>query len=405
MRLRKLGHGQSLMFVAPPEVHQSIKEVTGKEDNIDGYDVVAWSLEQSCLSIERSRPLQILQGLSYRQRQRKMAHFNHIYPDLGHVTKEKDPNKSIISFFKEIEEQRLTDLYTPTALRNTHISNGSDLFQEDDDPVVQELFRMWRDIDSSITDGASMHEEHEREVAHEVERETQVQRPLHVEPRDPRVDSSLKNFIQTCSSVVFEKFVRVSDIVPKTSAGDVAALELFPSLRATTDFIRVVKPPLSGHYDSYLRPANWVLTSNLGGRPTRILLISQFEVNQLFKHISANSAKVTLHTYTPRLMKSMQAVDLAPPGQTYSSVVKWQSLTNDLRRELHLFAGQLYFNSYQEYRDFLATVVTAQPAERMDAVLRFIKAWIAIRRKGQNFLPTHVGQIVSNRTLQETAFE
>ena len=76
MRLRKLGQGQSLMFVAPPEVHQSIVNITGKRGSvIDGYDVVAWSLEQSCLSIERSQPLRVLQGLNHHHRRKTMNTF------------------------------------------------------------------------------------------------------------------------------------------------------------------------------------------------------------------------------------------------------------------------------------------------------------------------------------------
>ena len=83
MRLRKLGQGQSLMFVAPPEVHRSIIDVTGKRgSDIDGYDVVAWSLEQSCLSIVRSQPLRVMQGLSHCQRRKTMAFFAKKYSSL-----------------------------------------------------------------------------------------------------------------------------------------------------------------------------------------------------------------------------------------------------------------------------------------------------------------------------------
>ena len=162
---------------------------------------------------------------------------------------------------------------------------------------------------------------------------------------------------------------------------------------------------MSGHYDSYLRPANWILTIKQSAKPTELLLISQYEVNQLFDDINATSAPVKLHTYEPRITKSMRAVDLAPPNLVYPSVLAWQNLTPALRRELHLFAGQLYFNTFKEYREFLADNVNAKPAAQVEQVLQFVKAWVAIRRKGQNFLPTHVGQMVNNRTLKEVAFD
>ena len=50
MRLRQLGTTQSVVFFAPPEVHQSILDCQKKtnHDKIDSSDVVTWLLEQTC---------------------------------------------------------------------------------------------------------------------------------------------------------------------------------------------------------------------------------------------------------------------------------------------------------------------------------------------------------------------
>lgn len=406
MRLRKLGQGQSLMFVAPPEVHQSIIELTGKPgSDIDGYDVVAWSLEQSCLSIERSQPLRVLQGLSHHQRQKHMASFAKSYPILDDVAKETDATLGVISAFREKEEQRLTDLYAPASLKTSTVPSVIDSSQTDTDPIVQELLSMWRSVDFSISEGASMQEEHEREVAHEVEQETQIQRPPRLKALERGVDRLLRQYVLTGSTHILQNFLRAYDVVSHTSAKDAVAAELLGHLRVTADFIRTVDRPNSGHYDSYLRPAIWILTSKDITSPTDLLLISQYEANQLFEDIHASSANVKLHTYEPRVTKAMRAVDLAPPGLTYPSVVGWQSLPSSLRRELHLFAGQLYFNSIEEYRSFLSVMITAKPVMEREQCHQFIKAWVAIRRKGQNFLPTHMGQVVSRRTIKEGAFD
>ena len=406
MRLRKLGQGQSLMFVAPPEVHQSIVDITGKHDNdIDGYDVVAWSLEQSCLSIERSQPLRVLQGLNHHHRQKTMTAFAKRYPNLENVAKETDATKGFILAFREKEEQRLNDLYAPASLKSSTMPNILDSSQEDPDPTVQQLLEIWRSVDFSISEGASMHEEHEREVAHEVEQETQIQRPPRVNASYRSVDPLLREFVRTGSDTILRQFCQADDVVSRTSASCAVPSELFRHLRVTTDFTQTVVRPVSGHYDSYLRPTNWILTNNRNAKPTELLLISQYEANQLFDDIHAKLAPVKLHTYEPRVTKAMRPVDLAPPNLTYPSVLAWQNLTPALRRELHLFAGQLYFNTFKEYREFLAENVTSKSPAQADQVLQFVKAWIAIRRKGQNFLPTHVGQMVNNRTLKEGAFE
>lgn len=403
MRLRKLGQGQSLIFVAPPEVHQSIMEVTGKQGSaIDGYDVVAWSLEQSCLGIERSQPQRVLQGLAHRQRQKKMALFVQEYPDVEQVANETDTTKDCIHAFREKEEQRLTDLYAPASFKDSVAPNVIESSQADPDPTVQKLLAMWRSVDFSVSEGASLHEEHEREVAHEVEQETQIQRPPRVKALKRQVDSRLGQFLRTCD---FQQFAETFNVVSQTSAGASAPAELLDHLRMTTDFARTVDRPQSGQYDSYLRPVNWVLTSKQYTEPAHSLLVSQYEVNQLFEEIYAHSAEVKLHTYEPRVTKSMRAVDVAPPGLTYPSVVEWQSLSRRLLRELNLYAGQLYFNSLEEYRELLADIIGDKPAVQAEQVLKFIKAWVAIRRKGQNFLPTHVGQLVSNRTLKQGAFD
>lgn len=56
-------------------------------------------------------------------------------------------------------------------------------------------------------------------------------------------------------------------------------------------------------------------------------------------------------------------------------------LSNTLREELHLFAGQLYFADFAACEDFSKTL------EEEDAVpLAFIRHWMGIRRKGGNYL-------------------
>lgn len=52
MRLRQLGTTQSIAFIAPSEVHQSIQDVCQKSANdpIDSSDVITWLLDQTCTS-------------------------------------------------------------------------------------------------------------------------------------------------------------------------------------------------------------------------------------------------------------------------------------------------------------------------------------------------------------------
>ena len=54
MRLRQLAISQPIVFLAPPEVHQSILNFRGKvaKDDIDSKDVIIWLLEQTCCNLK-----------------------------------------------------------------------------------------------------------------------------------------------------------------------------------------------------------------------------------------------------------------------------------------------------------------------------------------------------------------
>lgn len=393
------------MFLAPPEVHQSIMKLADKsEDQLDGYDVVAWSLEQSCQSIERSQPLRILQGLNHSQRQVIMHRFSSTFPDLDNLAKEVDLSSELVSAFREKEEQRLHDLYAPASLKDNVLPGVIESSQTISDPTVQKLLEMWRGLDSAGFEGASMHEEHEREVAHEVEKETQIQRPPKMQALPRAVDADLLDFINTGRLENFMKFAIVYDgVVKMTSAKLDGKSDPWPHLRVTKDFARTVERPQSGYYDSYLRPINFVLTCKREVKPWFLLIITQYEANELLREIQDPASGVRLQVYEPRIMKSETAVDVGtePVSQ---SVDDWRSLSSGIRRELNLFAGQLYLNSYKDYKK-LSTDLGSRLNPSIEQTRSFVKAWIAIRRKGQDFLQSHIGQMVSGRSIKEEAFE
>ncbi len=143
MRLRKLAHGQTLMFLAPPEVHQNIMDLTGKsEGQLDGYDVVEWALEQSCQNIERCQPLRILQGLNHNQREVTMDRFSEAYKDLDDLSKETDLSSQLVRAFREKEEQRLNDLYAPAPLKTNVLPGIIESSQDVQKSVVKTLLEM-----------------------------------------------------------------------------------------------------------------------------------------------------------------------------------------------------------------------------------------------------------------------
>ena len=398
MRLRQLAHGQSLFFVAPPEVHRDILKITGKSegDSLDGYDVINWALAQSCLNIERCEPLRIMQGLSYHHRQHAAQQYFAAKREEGGIVE-----SSAAEMFIEKERQSLCDLYAPSWMKPADELSLLNLNAQDSNPEVQTLLHRWKEIDPSSVDSAKVLEEHEREVAHEVEQETEIQRPPPAKPLGETVDAILKTYVQTGDSQTW-RFFRTADeaIIRKSSAGRSAGLYVvWPGVRVSEGFNLVVQKPASGFYDDYFRPVNWILTSKHASPVTELLIISQYEANQLISDITHPSSAVLLHIYEPRVTRAMSSVDSTAVLPLSSAVQNWLKLSPSLRQQLHLFAGQLYINTYEEYREWQR----GPPAIMVN--LTFLRAWIGIRRRGQNFSQTHMGRIVGGWNLQPEDFQ
>ncbi|POS83055.1 hypothetical protein EPUL_004549, partial [Erysiphe pulchra] len=107
MRLRQLGTTQSVMFFAPPEVHQSILNLQRKGQNatLSSFDVVSWLLKQTCLGIEQLLPLYSMQGRDFCNRAQAALTYTNIHdPSSGDC-------KNFLSIVQPCEDQTLVELY------------------------------------------------------------------------------------------------------------------------------------------------------------------------------------------------------------------------------------------------------------------------------------------------------
>src|SRR5438552_681114 len=108
MRLRQLATTQSVVFFAPPEVHQSIVDQRNKryKDPIDSYDVICWLLQQTCDGIEQLQPLYYSQGADFCRR--TQAAVNN--PDF---LRDTDQRATYLSALRQLERNTLEELYEP----------------------------------------------------------------------------------------------------------------------------------------------------------------------------------------------------------------------------------------------------------------------------------------------------
>ncbi|OJA09713.1 hypothetical protein AZE42_09443 [Rhizopogon vesiculosus] len=407
MRMRKLGNGHSVMFFAPVEVDRSIRSAAQKavSDDIDVADILHWTMRETCTDIQMRASHWIQQGLDFKRRHSAWDQFS---PTLSTSI------STLKTAWLQPEERTLEEMYAP---RNS--PQPSQIL----DPEIR---RKCEELGVMSTSERSMDEEQEREVVHEVEREHQVERPPRVQPAAHVLHPDVRRFVETGQIPVGSSaFIQALPSLVNTTVEFPERYQWAQNVLVTRDFSRTVSTVHKA--DEYLRPVNWVVSSDIGLSLSPVLVVmSPDEVNKLLPSIRG-SKLVHLCAYTPRTTKTMQACDLR-----FYGIPSTPQLTplESLIFQLDLFAGQLYFSKYEMYLRtcrFLGLngpdlgdedlVVDSdgfireenRPAARAScsfnqSQLLPLKKLFGMRRKGMGYLPTHLGKMLNGRILSEEDF-
>jgi hypothetical protein len=406
MRMRKLGNGHSVLFFAPTEVDRSIRSATQKvdTDDIDVADILHWAMLETCLDIQMRAFHWVQQGSDFNTRRSAWTTFSRA-PATSKSTLE--------SAWLQPEERSLEDMYAPhSPSQVSHVCNA-------------DIRRKCEELGVLMGPERSMDEEQEREVVHEIEKERQVHRPPKLKPAAQDLHADVRRFVKTgripTRSTAF--IPAISSLVD-TTAKFHEADQWAHNILVTRDFARTVGTFLTMEKaDDYLRPVNWIVSSNVGV----LVVMSPNEVDRLLPDIR-NSSVVQLCVYTPRTTNTMKACD---DLQLYR-VPSTPHLTpsEPLICQLNLFAGQLYFSSYEMYLhtckflglnapDLGDEHLTAdsdgfikeddRPSARASCSFRRsqlppLKELFGMRRKGMGYLPTHLGKMFNGRMLSEWDF-
>ncbi|KAF8439804.1 hypothetical protein L210DRAFT_3540380 [Boletus edulis BED1] len=394
MRMRKLGHGHSLMFFAPLEIDRRIRSVAGKGslDIINTMDILHWTIRETCDDIRQRAPHWAQQGMNHRTRYSAWSSFCANELTAEHLSAQwlQPEVKSLVELYAPHDASR-TVAFTVPEIRERCISLGITSFHE-----------------------GGMDEEQEREVIHEVEREREVERPPLVSPAKHSLPKEVVNFVKTVmnDSQVWSRWVL-----------------------ATNDFCQTIvlsKGDMSSKTDEFLRPVQWIISSQTAVRQILVIL-SPHEVERLLPSIR-KSEHVHLHLYTPRTTKSMKPSDNFDLYNIPTVSSDWTP-PQALVSQLNIFAGQLYLSDHAAYirlcRFLCVYAPYLQDEEEMvfecdgfitpehrrgslagqvqrtfqSTPLPFIKVLLGLRRKGMSFGQTHMGKILDGRLLTESDFE
>ena len=202
-------------------------------------------------------------------------------------------------------------------------------------------------------------------------------------------------------------------------------------LLATADFARtVLEAAKFDTLDAYLRPVQWVFKTVSEGSNCvkRALIISPYEAEQLFQSIW-RSRKVVLHSYQPRWNRAYHTLDKLD-FFTIPALERQRDLAPSLVVQLNLFAGQLYHNNLQDYREMCEFLGLASEGNKNEWVIgadgfiqqddfgrlggvsrltsnpvAFLKAYMKLRKDGESVSRTHVGNMLDGMLLCESDFD
>ena len=420
--MRKLGSTHSVCFLVSTEVAGYITAATevGKYQMTSKH-VLKWAMKETIAQLCIYAPLWAHQGCNFDDRNRAWERYK----------EESAFEEEFIRILKDKESYSLEELYGVN--ESVAISNqGSQL-----KTWVQDRCKMF---DAESTHDAKMREEQEREVSQEKEEQRQIERPPPAVPSRHTLHEDVRTLVSTGSIPS-----NVTDIISACECLSQTTLKSFTErlgvttfrhISVTKDFARTTQTTI-GHrsstndLDDFLRPVQWVLSSC---KQTQLVLLSAFEANALIDQIR-QSPFVTLHVYAPRTSRTMRSFEdlqsFMLPHRHPTPVIP-----SNIVNELNLFAGQLYFASrlaYQETCEMLglylkdppddvklpldaidATGFVRSPSARKalgiqhaqftDNPVAFLRKLTELRRKGQGFLPTHLGQVLHGREIPDEDF-
>lgn len=432
MRLRQLGISQSVVFFAPPEVHQSIVNLRSKfktsRNLIDSRDVIAWLLEQTCCNIEQLQPLYISQGMEYCRR--RIAAYRFPNP-----ASDSEQRKAFLQVLEQPEQYSLEKLYAPDQRVKGRPIDAGDFFE-----IAEYVNRLTavkkglRNTGDTVQALAHQEVEQEREVQIETETVREVKKPNHAQglPQPP-LAKEIRSFAETGRLVAgSQAYQQVFVALRHTALGrrlNISDAVTKSRLLVTQDFNDTVITQWGRPLDEYSRPVHWILWSTI---TDTALIVSDHEADGILPLIRNNSPPCThLITYAAPVNRTMIVFDSLKFYSVPRLPDSWQAPTW-LVRDLGIFGGRLYFdyesqcNAVYEFLGLPAQAITevlhAVELTEMDLwrelpyeetvaeqqkqepfspnALLFMQAWLAIRRKGQDFSTTMMGEVCRGRRLE-----
>lgn len=414
-----------MVFLVSEEIETKIRKCTAKSSNvpIQFLDVLQWSISETFAEMHRSMPLWSTQGRTYIEQEEL---WNEYYTDGQTCLSKQKAERFLAPEAQTIEERYHPRVESPDAERRVALSVNRKLRQ---------ISERCQQLSGLNFNSSTLQEEQERELSPEIEQERQVQKTAPAQPKEQALafdvwQFALKGIARAESEAYFPAFMALQD----TSGADSFDVTLFAKkhfagqLMVTADFARtVVRSGNSYRSDQYQRSVQWIISryDEQSNEADVLMIISPFEANSIILEI-AHSTKTALHLYKARCNSGFPSLDAL---QLYTTTAQnsTQMIPRILATQLDLFAGQLYFSSFEDYRqtcDFLGLTIGATPSGwevtpdgfivwdgttklgKNENPVHFIKHLMTtIRRNGQGIAKTDMGGLLEGKLFQRSDFE
>jgi hypothetical protein len=439
MRMRKLGHGQNVIFLASNEVTTLIAEATNcNPEHITSKQVLVWTIKETWKQLQGNLPAYVVQGHSFARREVAWKS----------LEDERISYQKLAECLCEQESRTLKELYGPD-VGNEHAWIDEYHRPDASNDISRAIYQRCGSFRSFSMSDSNVNEEKEVELIHEKEVERVVERPPTATAARHYLHKPVEKFVNSGeippSSGFFHK---IGSALLHTSIPIPMGLQdAFANLFVTQDFCRTVEtPPLSlsftlssnGMMDNFMRPVEWLVVPNIS-QPSYVVAFSPFEVNELFTQIK-NLGKVRLHPFAAHTTLSMRAFDTFNSFALPSLMID-SFLPPSLIHQINMFSGSIFIRDYQTYqhlcrflklhfdrietkisstndltiRDVIdSTFFVFEASTRLQLHMEedgfktspvpFLRKLLTTRRHGQGLGPSHMGKLLHGVKLKDEDF-
>ncbi|KLU92347.1 hypothetical protein MAPG_11293 [Magnaporthiopsis poae ATCC 64411] len=433
MRLRQLGTTQAVVFLAPPDVDQSIRDHlsvgNGNDLEIDSAHVISWLLEQTCCGHEDLQSLYVSQGVDFCRRTDAAWRYQRDSSSNPGQQREK-----VLAVIQRPERQTLEQLYGGAgSAQRSSVSSG--VMNPRLRSIMSQLERCDVGSNGVAADLNALQEveqevEQEREVQVQVEQVRQVQKRIrHVPLVFPRLHPYIEQFVRTGflpPHALATCFEQAFSYVGRTQVGRrFGVRDTGSTLFVSAEFGRTVKfgrgAENTSVADNFLRPVDWILWSPFT-RTALIVIPEEMELIIPILRLAAAAGTTNVHmvTYAAPTTKAMLPFN---SFQYYS----FPQLPADhefppwFRFEVGIVAGRLYVGAdeWDDVKNFVWPKESELIARSYDGVqaagggrlgicaddpAAFLRAWLAVRHPTQDIQHTPMGYICMGRSLEQSPF-